>query len=195
MGRGDILGGCTFTTISLCPASAVTHSEVHLMCLEGGAIGELDDKFPGLFDKLIDFCTTNGRVDEIVRNKRMEKRELVRYLAEGVVSAIVLTNEGQKTDAVFRGDLANISMAGACFATRISKKASARALLARHLHLSFACGSKDNPVSFRVVGRVVRVSSHLYDDYSVHVRFTSHLPEELIRKIAPGEAKGDDSRK
>lgn len=188
MGRGDILGGCTFTTISLCPASAVTHTEVHLMCLEGGAIKELDDKFPGLFDKLIEFCTTNGRVDEIVRNKRMEKREFVRYLAEGLVSAIVLTNEGQKTEAVFRGELANISMAGACFAARISKKATARALLARHLHLSFSCGAKDNPITFKVVGRVVRVSSHLYDDYSIHVRFTKQLPEELIGKIAPAGA-------
>lgn len=188
MGRGDILGGCTFTTTSLCPASAVTHTEVHLMCLEGDATRALDDKFPGLFDKLIGFCTANGRVDEIVRNKRMEKREFVRYLAEGVVAATVLTTEGQKTDAVFRGDLANISMAGACFAVRISKKATARALLARHLHLSFACGAKDSPISFRVVGRVVRVSSHLYDDYSVQVRFTRLLPEELITKIAPGEA-------
>ena len=188
MGRGDILGGCTFTTTSLCPASAVTHTEVHLMCLEGDATRALDDKFPGLFDKLIGFCTANGRVDEIVRNKRMEKREFVRYLAEGVVAATVLTTDGQKTDAVFRGDLANISMAGACFAARISKKATARALLARHLHLSFACGAKDNPISFRVVGRVVRVSSHLYDDYSVQVRFTRLLPEELIKKIAPGEA-------
>ena len=188
MGRGDILGGCTFTTTSLCPASAVTHTEVHLMCLEGDATRALDDKFPGLFDKLIGFCTANGRVDEIVRNKRMEKREFVRYLAEGVVAATVLTTEGQKTDAVFRGDLANISMAGACFAVRISKKATARALLARHLHLSFACGAKDSPISFRVVGRVVRVSSHLYDDYSVQVRFTRLLPEELIKKIAPGEA-------
>ena len=188
MGRGDILGGCTFTTTSLCPASAVTHTEVHLMCLEGDATRALDDKFPGLFDKLIGFCTANGRVDEIVRNKRMEKREFVRYLAEGVVAATVLTTDGQKTDAVFRGDLANISMAGACFAVRISKKATARALLARHLHLSFACGAKDSPISFRVVGRVVRVSSHLYDDYSVQVRFTRLLPEELIKKIAPGEA-------
>jgi CRP-like cAMP-binding protein len=185
MGRGDILGGCTFTTISLCPASAVTHSEVHLMCLEGGATGELDDKFPGLFDKLIDFCTTNGRVDEIVRNRKMEKRDFVRYLAEGAVSAVVLTTEGQKTDAVFRGELTNISMAGACFAARFSKKATARALLARHLHLSFACGSKDNPTSFRMVGRVVRVSSHLYEDYSVHVRFVKPLPEEVIKKIVP----------
>ncbi|MBB5347010.1 cyclic nucleotide-binding domain-containing protein [Desulfoprunum benzoelyticum] len=187
MGRGDILGGCTFTTISLCPVSAVTHTEVHLMCLEGGATRELDDKFPGLFDKLIDFCTASGRVDEIVRNKKMEKREFVRYLAEGVVAATVLTAEGQKTDAAFRGDLTNISMAGACFAARISKKATARALLARHLHLSFACGVNDNPTTFKVVGRVVRVSSHLYDDYSIHVRFTRQLPEELIGKIAPGE--------
>jgi CRP-like cAMP-binding protein len=188
MGRGDILGGGAFITTSLCPVSAVTHTEVHLMCLEGDATRALDDKFPGLLDKLIGFCATNGRVDEIVRNQRMEKREFVRYLAEGVVAATVLTTEGQKTDAAFRGDLANISMAGACFAVRISKKATARALLARHLHLSFACGAKDNPISFKVIGRVVRVSSHLYDDYSVQVRFTRLLPEELITKIAPGEA-------
>ena len=37
LGRGDILGEYTFATISLCSASAVTHTEVQLMCLENSA--------------------------------------------------------------------------------------------------------------------------------------------------------------
>jgi CRP-like cAMP-binding protein len=188
LGRGDILGEYTFATISLCSASAVTHTEVELMCLENSATAGWEEQYPGLYGKLIDFCMKNGRVDEILRNKKMEKRQHVRYLAEGVVNAVVLTREGQKSDIVFRGSLTDISMAGTCFAVRINKKATAKALLARHLLLSFSCGTEDNPLTFQAVGKVVRVSFHLYEDYSVHVQFNKHLPEEKVKSVATGKA-------
>ncbi len=188
LGRGDILGEYTFATISLCSASAVTHTEVQLMCLENSAAAGWEEQYPGLYEKLVDFCLKHGRVDEIIRNKKMEKRQHVRYMAEGVVTAVVLTREGLKSDIVFRGSLSDISMTGTCFAVRISKKATAKALLARNLLLSFSCGSEDNPQTFQAIGKVVRVSFHLYEDYSVHVQFNTQLPEEQIRKVASGKA-------
>ena len=188
LGRGDILGEYTFATISLCSASAVTHSEVELMYLDSSVTGSWEEQYPGLYEKLIDFCLKNGRVDEIIRNKKMEKRQHVRYLAEGVVNATVLNREGQKSDIVFRGGLTDISMAGTCFSIRCGKKATARALLARHMLLSFACGTEENPIAFQAIGKVVRVSFHLYDDYSVHVQFNKQLPEEHIRKVASSKA-------
>ena len=188
LGRGDILGEYTFATISLCSASAVTHSEVELMYLDSSVTASWEEQYPGLYEKLIDFCLKNGRVDEIIRNKKMEKRQHVRYLAEGVVNAVVLTRDGQKSDIVFRGRLTDISMAGTCFSIRCSKKATARALLAMPMLLSFACGTEENPIAFQAIGKVVRVSFHLYDDYSVHVQFSKHLPEEQIRRVASGKA-------
>jgi CRP-like cAMP-binding protein len=188
LGRGDILGEYTFATISLCSASAVTHSEVELMYLDTKVTSSWEEQYPGLYEKLVDFCLKHGRVDEIIRNKKMEKRQHIRYMAEGAVSAVVLTKEGQKSDVIFRGNLTDISMAGTCFSIRCGKKATARALLARHLLLTFACGAQENPISFQAIGKVVRVSFHLYDDYSVHVQLNKNLPEEQIRRVASSRA-------
>lgn len=182
IGRGDILGEYTFSTISLCSASAITHSEVHLMCLDSSAADGWEDKYPGLYEKLIDFCLKSGRVDEILRNKKLEKRSYDRYPAEGKVAATLLTKEGKKTEVVFHGGLSDISMAGSCFTMRCTKKATARALLARYLLLSIAGGQGDEPTIVSAIGRVVRVSFHLYDDYSVHVQFNQLLTEDLCKK-------------
>ena len=185
IGRGDILGEYTFSTISLCSASAITHSEVQLMCLESSAADGWEDKYPGLYEKLIDFCLKSGRVDEILRNKKLEKRCHERYSADGKVTATLLTKDGKKSEIVFHGGLADISVAGTCFTMRCSKKATARALLARYLLLSIVGAQEggDEPPTISVIGRVVRVSFHLYDDYSVHVQFNQLLLEDLCKKF------------
>lgn len=184
LGRGDILGEYTFSTISLCSASAITHSEVQLRCLESSAADGWEDRYPGLYQKLIDFCLKKGRVDEIVRNKNLEKRSHTRYPAEGRVRAVVLTREGRKSEVVFQGGLSDISVAGACFTIRCTKKATARALLARHLLLSISCDRGGEPIVLSEIGRVVRVSFHLYDDYSVHLQFNEQLTEDQCKKFA-----------
>ncbi len=187
LGRGDILGEYTFSTISLCSASAITLTEVQLMVLDGSAADGWEDKYPGLYGKLIDFCLKSGRVDEILRNKKLEKRRYERYAAEGKVTATLLTREGKKSEVVFHGGLSDISVAGTCFGMRCSKKTTARALLARYVLLSIAGkreGGGDSP-AISVIGRVVRVSFHLYEDYSLHVQFNSLLTEDQVKKFVP----------
>lgn len=182
LGPGDILGEYTFSTISLCSASAITHTEVQLMCLESSAADDWEDKYPGLYEKLINFCLKSGRVDEILRNKKMEKKRYERHAAAGSVRATLLTNEGNKTEIVYNGGLSDISMSGCCFSVRFSKKASARALLARYL-LMVISGSQEEPATISVIGKAVRVSFHLYGDFSVHVQFNKLLSEDVLRKV------------
>jgi len=184
LGRGDILGEYTFTTISLCSATAVSHTEVQMMYLESAAADGWENKQPGLYDKLIDFCIHNGRVDEIIRRKKLEKRASVRYSIEGRIVATLLTKEGKKTETYFRGSLSDISTTGTCFLIKCSKRTTARALLARHLLLSFSFERGDEKVTFSAVGKVVGVSFHLYNDYSVHVHFVKQLQEDQIQKAA-----------
>jgi hypothetical protein len=182
LGRGDILGEYTFTTISLCSATAVSHTEVQMMYLESIAADGWENKQPGLYDKLVDFCIRYGRVDEIIRRKKLEKRASVRYSVEGRVVATLLTKDGKKTENYFRGVLSDISASGTSFLIKCSKRTTARALLARHLLLSFTFERGDEKVTFSAVGKVVGVSFHLYNDYSVHVHFIKQLPEEQIQK-------------
>ena len=182
LGRGDILGEYTFTTISLCSATAVSHTEVQLMYLDSAAADGWEDKQPGLYDKLVNFCMQNGRVDEIIKRKKLEKRTSIRHSVEGRITATLLTREGKKTETYFRGTLSDISATGTCFLFKCSKKTTARALLARHLFLTFSFERGDRKLTFSAVGQVVGVSFHLYNDYSLHLRFIKRLQEEQVRK-------------
>jgi hypothetical protein len=185
LGRGELLGEYAFATISLCSASAITHTEVQLMCLESSAADGWEEKFPGLYDKLIDFCMKNGRIDEIMTNKRMEKRHYDRYPAKGRVSAVLLTEDGKRSETIFHGDLTDVSMSGACFMIHCPKKSIVKGLLAKHLHVSISWIRKDGPVTITTIGKVVRVSFHLYDDYSLHVGFNQLQPEKLFQGLQP----------
>ena len=183
LGPGDILGEYTFSTISLCSASAITYTEVQLMLLESSAADGWEDKCPGLYEKLIDFCLKGGRVDEILRNKKMEKKRYERHAATGPVKATLLTTEGSITEIVYSGELSDISKSGCCISMRFSKKAIARALLARYLQLFMTSGQEENPATMSLIGKVVRVSFHLYGDFSVHIQFNKLLQEEVLRQF------------
>ena len=182
LGRGDILGEYTFTTISLCSATAVSHSEVSLRYLASAAADGWEQNNPGLYSKLIDFCIQNGRVDTIIRRKQLEKRAHERYAANGQVAATLLTQEGKKSETNFRGVLTDLSVAGTCFMIKVSKKATARALLARHVFLSFSFSRGGSALNFTAVGKITGVSFHLYNDYSVHVCFVKQLQKEQVLK-------------
>lgn len=182
LGRGEILGEYTFTTISLCSATAVSQTEVQLMYLDSAAADGWEDKQPGLYDKLVDFCMQYGRVDEIIKRKKLEKRTATRYSVEGRITATLLTREGKKTETYFRGVLSDLSTTGTCFSIKCSNKTTARSLLARHLFLTFSFERGEKKLTFSAVGKVVGVSFHLYNDYSVHMRLIKQLQEELIRK-------------
>ena len=182
LGPGDILGEYTFSTISLCSASAITYTEVQLMLLESSAADGWEDKCPGLYEKLIDFCLKGGKVDEILRNKKMEKKRYERHATGGPVKATLLTSEGSITEIVYSGELSDISKSGCCISMRFSKKAMARALLARYLQLFITSGQED-PATMSVTGKVVRVSFHLYGDFSVHIQFNELLQEEVLRQF------------
>jgi CRP-like cAMP-binding protein len=182
LGQGNILGEYTFATISLCSATAASTSEVHLMCLESAATDDWEQKHPGLYEKLIDFCMHKGQVDEIIKRKKLEKPTNVRHAVEGRVTACLLTQEGKKTDTQFRGNMSDLSVTGTSFMIKCSKKAIARALLARHLLLSFSIEKGGKKYTFSSVGRVVGVSFHLYNDYTAHIHFMKPIQEEEIRK-------------
>jgi CRP-like cAMP-binding protein len=187
LGRGNLLGEYTFTTISLCSASALTQSDVTMYHLKSSATDDWDEKHPGLLQKLTKFCDKKGNLDEIARRRKMEKWKYARHKIKGMVTANLLTKEGQKTESFFHGDLIDISRDGASFGVEIQNKKTARALLTEHLDLSFTCNLGDEEISFSAVGKVVRVSFQLYSSYIVHIYFDTLIEENVIEKITGKE--------
>jgi CRP-like cAMP-binding protein len=183
LGPGDILGEYTFSNISLCSASAITRTKVQLRCLENRYADTWEDRHPGLYEKLIDFCLKGGKVDEILRSRRLEKQRYERYPARGRAKLTFLTAEGKPSDLVFAGSLADISLSGACLGIRFAKKTTARSLLDKQMVLHLAADQGSPPVGITLFARVVRVSFLLYGDYTIHVSFSELQTEETIRKF------------
>lgn len=183
LGRGDLLGEYTFTSICLCSASVVSTSEVTMRYIDSSAAEQWVDKQPALYDKIVEFCRKSGKIDDIVKNKELEKRTHERFIIQGAVHATVLDKEGRKTKSSLRGSLSNISEVGCCFDLHCSKREIAKALLARNCHIQFTVNPKGKEFSFAQIGRIVRMSFHLHNDYSAHVQFLKPLSEKVLKAL------------
>ncbi len=138
LGRGDLLGEYTFTTISVCSASVVSKTEIHLRYLESSATDEWHQEQPGLYEKLTRFCTQYGQVNVIEDRRKHEEEGMEHHTVDGMVVAYPLTKEGKRSTTYFRGGLTQISTDGCCFEIKSSKKETVRALLAKNLFMALA---------------------------------------------------------
>jgi len=183
LGPGELLGEYTFCTISLCSASAASLTETHLYYLERSATQSWEINHPALMNKLISFCKQEGHIDEIIKLKTQEEATYPRHSINGRVTANLLAKDGQKSATTFRGNLEDISRSGTCFQFKCSKETTARALLNRDLLISFSIEKEEIPLTFSATGKIIQVSFHLYNDYSLHIQFNSLLPHEIIEKL------------
>ena len=183
LGKGSLLGEYSFTSISLCSATAVSHSEVVLYVLDSQLAETWNENFPGLLEKIIDFCLQHGSLDDISSWKTLEKRSKPRFPISGPVKATLLNKEGQKTETYFRGSLTDISQEGCAFEIKISKKATAKALLARHLLLNFSFEVKGEEINFEIIGKIVKVSFYMHNDYCLHISLKSSIKKPILDKI------------
>jgi hypothetical protein len=184
LGKGNLLGEYTFTSISLCSATVVTHTEVELYCLDSSATKNWESDYPGLYEKLHDFCLKHGSIEDISSWKTLEKRSKPRFPISGLVVGHLLNKEGKKVDKHFRGELSDISMGGCCFDITISKKETAKGILARHLLLEFSFEVAGEKIAFSSIGKIVKVNFHMHTDYSVHIQFAKPLAKAVLEKIS-----------
>lgn len=183
LGRGDVLGEYSFATIALCSATAVTKTAVQLRSLESREAEHWEEKFPGLYGKVLDFCKKYGRIEQILESKEKQEHTYSRFNVPGQVKAILLDKGDQETELSFNGELQEISRSGTSFTVHCNQRATIKQLLTRSFSLLFCCGGKGRETSFSTQGKVVRVSFLLYNDYLLHVGFNSPLPEALVDRL------------
>ncbi len=182
LGRGDMMGEYTFTTISLCSASVVSNSEVELRYLESSATDGWHLAHPGLYEKLTRFCVAYGQINAIESRQKQEAEEANHFSVDGIVTAHLLTKDGKKSTTYFRGGLTEIYTEGCCFEIKSSKRETARALLAKRLLLVLACNRSEKAPTLSITGKVKRVTFQLHNDYSVYVTFQKPIAEEELKR-------------
>lgn len=183
LGKGSLLGEYSFTSISLCSATAVSHTEVELYYLENSITDQWHESHPGLYEKIIDFCIKHGSLEDISRWKSLEKRNKPRYPVSASLRAILLNKEGKPTDTYFRGELVDISPEGCAFEIKLSKKATARALLARMLMIEFFFVVEEKPLEFKMIGKIVKVSFYMHNDYCIHIQFSKPIKKAVLETL------------
>ena len=182
LGRGDIVGEENFFEISLCPLSAATQSEVNLYSLTRSAAEKWHEMQPGLYEKIRDFCQKTGKSKSGVAQKNLDRRSSSRYPVSGVVTATILDQEGKPSENYFKGPMTDISRTGLCFDIKCSNYETARAILARTIEIS-AVFSGGEDACWVQQGIITKVSFHLHNDYTVHVRLHDIIEEELFKSF------------
>ncbi|MBW2659947.1 MAG: Crp/Fnr family transcriptional regulator [Deltaproteobacteria bacterium] len=183
LGKGQLLGEYTFTSISLCSAMAVTHTEVTLYYLEYSAIKTWEDKAPGLYEKLESFCLKYGHIKDISQRKKLFLESKPRSPASGRVVGYFLNKEGRKTEDFLRGELQDISRDGCCVGIKLSNKAMAKALLTRQLIMTFFAPGSGEQAAFQAAGKIVKISFHIHNDYSIHLKFAESLAADQLNRV------------
>lgn len=183
LGKGDVLGEYSFATLALCSATAVTKTPVQVRCLEGAVAESWSEKYPGLYDKVLEFCRNYGQIDQITKRKEQQEHPNPRYPVAGQVKAALLGETGQKDGVTFNGEVGEISRSGCSFSVHCGQKKTIKNLLTKSFSLDFSCKNKGKDVVFSAVGRVVCISVLLHDDYLFHIGFQSLLPQELDSRL------------
>ena len=182
LGRGDVVGESSFFEISLCPLSAATQAETKLYSLTRSAAEAWQEVHPGLYEKVAEFCRTQGKSDEAIAANELDRRALRRYVISGVASAVVLQKDGTPGANRFKGGLSDISRSGLCFDIKCSRQETARALLASNVGLSLEFDDRPD-IALQLKGQITKVSFHLHNDYSVHVRFIEPIDEATFKTL------------
>jgi len=183
LGRGQLLGEYTFTSISLCSATAVSHTEVDLYCLDSSAMKTWDEKAPGLSEKIERFCLQHGHIEDISQRKKQSLENKPRSPASGRVVGYLLNKEGKKTENFLRGALSDISKNGCCIGIKLSNKVMAKALLTRQLMMTFFAEKSSEQAAFQIAGKIVKVSPHIHNDYSIHLKFAEPLTSDRLAMV------------
>jgi len=182
LGQGNTAGQDTFFNISACTLSVVTESPVKLKFLERRDLEEIEKKFPGITEKLENFCR---RLEEknnksIMKNKEIERRENKRFDLAGKISVQVYDKNKNPLGPPFGGSLIDVSVGGASFVIHSSNKAIGRTLLGKLTRLKFEI---DIEPQIQFNGLIIGAKFDNKDSYTIKLRFLKPYSEAALQEL------------
>lgn len=184
IGPGQTFGEETFfSRTAYCTYSAITLTPVRVNTLERSVLKAWEKDFPGLEDKLQEFCLRHGTMEEIYEKQGVNRRTQRRINMSGNLIVQLIDPKGKPTGRPFKGAFSDISAGGLAFVVRISKPDTARLLLGRRLVMKFILPLRRGKQELQKSGRIIAVQPHIFNDYSIHVRFIDGLEQALVDNI------------
>ena len=179
---GDIAGEDTFFySTAVRTVSLIAKSGVKMHSLERGVQERWKENFPGLEQKLHDYCNKSGLVSEILFKKGMNRRRNMRKKVSGKLAAQLLNPSGAAVGKPFLGALCDISISGLSFTFKLSNNEVAHKILGSKLKTQLVIPDGNKSKKIEQIGKIVGIGYHVLSDHSIHVRFDQ--PDEAIKKL------------
>lgn len=183
MGPGTLAGGDTFFNVTVCTTSLLCQSPSRLRTLHHDDYTELRRSMPSLAVKLEEYFSRTTKDHELLKEQEINRRQHPRVRMAGVLHFCVLNAEGAPITEAFRGAISDISVGGISFFIRITHPKLPRMLLGRRVRVEFSVPAEPAEIPVAETGVVIGVIDHLFNNFSVHLRFARELPESLIGQV------------
>ena len=180
VGPGTMAGGDTFFSISVCTSSLIASTRSTLRYLEHEDFAKWQTSMPTLSSKLENYFSKTTKDHELLREKGINRRLHPRIKLKGVLGFSVLNASGAAVSKPFKGHLLDISAGGLSFFNKITNAQLPQLLLGRRIKIGLAASAEDLRVEFQETGLVIAVIDHLFNNYSIHLKFEREVPESVI---------------
>jgi pentatricopeptide repeat protein len=185
IGAGEVVGADTFFSVSVCTVSVAAETPVSLSVLERKGLEAIEPGNVGIEGKIEDYCRKHekNRVQDILDRRALERRDFKRYKAEGKVRAQIVDKDDLPVGGAFNGLVVDVSGGGVLFMIKCSQKPMARALLGRRglFHIVFDRDGQQFEMTKQAL--ILGVIFHLFNDYSVHIRFKQALDAAELKNV------------
>jgi hypothetical protein len=182
MQPSNVLGGEQFFSLTVWTVTLRALSEIQVHVLDHEVFKKIAEDYPGIEDKLRNYCQKHAQVPELLKMSGDDRREYPRYPVILHTRNILLDPFSNKGKRSFNGELFDISRQGLAFTIRISNTDNARLLLGRHIMTTIIIGDEElTQQNGVVVG--VRLYEPIMQDYSVHVKLSKKIDEAIFKRI------------
>ncbi len=183
LGSGDVAGDDTFFSISVSTVSLITMSQVKAGCLNRDALKSLEEKFPGIGEKIRHFCTLGGGIHDLVTKKGLERRQQTRVRLAGRTMVQLLDLKGTSIGKPFKGTILDISTGGIAFSIRTSNWQTTRLLLGRKLQMTIMIRTTTAPIEISGMGTIIGAQEMKNGRFSLHLKFDNPIMESKMIEI------------
>lgn len=184
MGPGEIFGAGSFFSASVWTISVASVGTSDISTLKLDKLAEWSEQYPGLEQKLQDFCSKFERIEDLLEKSARDRRSQERHKVSGRVATTLVDARGQSLGINASVELSDLSLGGISYLVRISKKDNARLLLGRKVQIKMPVGEKPGEY-VHLLGDILAVRSvyAVESDYSVHVKFDQPLEAGRLREL------------
>lgn len=183
MGPGSIAGADSFFSISVATTSLAAVSTAKVGILTDEAVRSIKDTYPSILPKLKDYCLNFDRAYDLLVQKGLNRRHYERFAISGTLKFFVISGDGKILTNEHRGELSDVSLGGVSFYIKTANRDHAHNLLGRRLLLRFGLPTQKGLLSAERTGIITGVISHMFSDYSVHIKFDKLLDSRVEQLI------------